>query len=157
MNTHPPLMKETMMKHANYLICLLLASSLAAPAYSAPSNWGKADNMRGVEQKIAARQYEAAIEDLKKILVNDADNADACNLLGFTHRKLKRYDVAEEYYQRALSLNPGHKGAMEYLGELYVETGRMEEANAMLARLDKACLFSCEEYKSLKEVIEKQK
>lgn len=142
------------MKHAHYLICLLLASSLAAPAHAAPAHWGKADNLRAVEQKITARQYEAAIAELKKIVASDADNADAYNLLGFTHRKLKRYDVAQEYYQRALSLNPGHKGAMEYLGELYVETGRMEEANAMLARLDKACLFSCEEYKSLKAMIE---
>ena len=62
--------------------------------------------------------------------------------------------MAEQYYNRALELDPKHKGAMEYLGELYVETGRMDEANQMLSRLDNACFLSCSEYKQLKSVIE---
>ena len=142
------------MKYANPLICLLFASCLTVPAYAAPNNWGKSDTMAGVEQKIEAKQYEAAIAELKTIVAKDDDNADAFNLLGFSNRKLKRYDVAEEYYQKALTLNPKHKGAMEYLGELYVETNRMDEANAMLARLDKACFLTCDEYKTLKSKID---
>lgn len=143
------------MKLFSTLISLLFAASLIAPAHATPSKWGKSDKLSDVEQKIDARQYEAAIADLKKIVLKDTDNADAYNLLGFTHRKLKRYEVAEEYYQRALSLNPKHRGAMEYLGELYVETNRMDEARAMLARLEKACFLSCEEYNSLEAMIER--
>jgi Tfp pilus assembly protein PilF len=64
--------------------------------------------------------------------------------------------MAEEYYGRALELDPKHKGAMEYLGELYVETDRMDEAHLMLARLNDACFLSCKEYRQLKEVIERK-
>jgi len=146
------------MKNTNALICALLAATLSASTFAAntSSSWSKSDDMAEVEASIDAKQYEAAIRDLKGIVAKDANNADAYNLLGFTHRKLKRYEVAEEYYLRALTLDPKHKGAMEYLGELYVETGRMEEANTMLSRLDEACFFSCQEYRDLKAMIENQ-
>ena len=51
-----------------------------------------------------------------------------------------------------LKIDPNHKGINEYLGELYVKTGRMELAKERLAIL-KNC--KCEEYSELKEVIEK--
>lgn len=69
---------------------------------------------------------------------------------------MKRYDIAEDYYQQALTLDPNHKGTMEYLGELYVETDRMDEARKMLSRLDKACFISCSEYRQLKTMIERK-
>jgi len=53
----------------------------------------------------------------------------------------------------ALAIDPDHKGANEYLGELYVETGRMELARKHLATLDKICTFGCEEYDDLKATI----
>ena len=146
------------MKKTNLVICTLLVSTLSVPALAAntSSSWnkGKSDAMTEVEQRINNQQYEAAIHDLKGIVAKDTDNADAYNLLGYTHRKLKRYEVAEDYYQRALALDPDHRGAMEYLGELYVETQRRDEANAMLSRLDKACFFGCEEYRKLKAMID---
>ena len=145
------------MKYANSIICALLVSCLAAPVYAAPSSaWGKTDVMKGVETKIDAKQYQAAIDELKSIVAKDDKNADAYNLLGFSNRKLKRYDIAEEYYQKALKLDPKHTGAMEYLGELYVETDRMDDAKKMLARLDKACFISCDEYRQLKTMIERK-
>lgn len=145
------------MKHTNPIICALLVSCLAAPVYAAPSSsWGKSDKMSSVETKIDAKQYQSAIDELKTIVAKDANNADAYNLLGFSNRKLKRYDIAEDYYQQALQLEPKHKGAMEYLGELYVETDRMDEARQMLVRLDEACFLSCNEYRQLKTVIERK-
>lgn len=148
------------MKRSNTVICALLVSVLSAPVLAAPSSWSsnKEDQreLKQVENKIEARQYQAAIDDLKGMLASDPANADVYNLLGYSHRKMKRYELAESYYDQALHLDPKHKGAMEYLGELYVETGRMEEAEAMLARLDKACLFTCEEYKQLKTYIEQK-
>jgi len=142
--------------HINKTVsCFLLALFLAAPVSAAPSSsWGKTSTMSGVEKKIDAKQYQSAIDELKIIVAKDDNNADAYNLLGFSHRKLKRYEQAEDYYQRALQINPKHKGAMEYLGELYVETDRMDEANQMLQRLDDACLLNCKEYGQLKTVID---
>ena len=113
------------MKFTKPLLCALLVSSLAAPVYAAPNNWGESDKMSGIEEKIEAKDYRSAIADLKNLIADGSKDADAYNLLGFTHRKLKYYDIAEEYYHMALILEPEHKGALEYLGELYVETATL--------------------------------
>lgn len=137
-------------------LCALLVTSLSTPIYAA-SNWDDSNGMNGVKTLIENQDYQSAIYELKSMVSKDAYNADAFNLLGFSHRKLKRYEAAEKYYLRALELNPKHKGAMEYLGELYVETKRMDKANEMLIRLDEVCFFKCEEYKQLKGYIEGNK
>ena len=58
------------------------------------------------------------------------------------------------FYQKALSLNAEHRGALEYLGELYLQTGRPKQAKEMLKRLDDACFFGCEEYDDLKKAFQ---
>jgi cytochrome c-type biogenesis protein CcmH/NrfG len=146
------------MKFAKPVAYVLFVSCLSAPLYAAPSSWdgSKSPLMSSAKEKIEDKQYEAAIYDLQKIVAKDSESADAFNLLGFTHRKLKRYAVAEEYYQKALQLDPKHKGALEYLGELYVETNQMDKANKMLSRLDDVCFFGCKEHRVLKEMIERK-
>ena len=57
------------------------------------------------------------------------------------------------HYQAALRIKPNHRGANEYLGELYLELGRLEEAEERLKVLDAACKFRCEEYQDLEEAI----
>ena len=51
-----------------------------------------------------------------------------------------------------MELDAGHLGINEYLGELYVQTGRIELAKK---RLDVLKDCKCEEYEELKELIEK--
>ncbi len=80
-------------------------------------------------------------------------NADAHNLLGFSHRKLDKPETAKKHYDRALAIDPAHKGALEYLGELYLETGDLQAAEALLARLVAACPDGCEERDDLAEEI----
>ncbi len=53
-------------------------------------------------------------------------------------------------------IDPDHKGANEYLGELYVQTGQMALAREHLEKLDDLCTFGCEEYDDLKAVVEAQ-
>ena len=106
------------------------------------------------EVLIQQAQYEAAIERLKKVVNDEPRNADAYNFLGFSHRKLGNLDDAFGYYFKALSFQPSHRGANEYLGELYLELGDLAKAEERLAVLDWACLFGCEEYSDLKEAIE---
>ena len=103
---------------------------------------------------IESEQYESAIVALHQELEKDQNNADALNLLGFSNRKLKGYDEALKYYQLALSIEPEHRGANEYLGQLYVETNQLEKAKERLAVLDKECFFPCREYTSLKKAIQ---
>ena len=82
----------------------------------------------------------------------DRNNPDILNYLGFTLRKTDKFEEAEKYYLAGLKIKPDHNGINEYLGELYVKTGRMDLAKERLAVL-KSC--NCEEYGELKEVIEK--
>jgi len=57
-------------------------------------------------------------------------------------------------YQKALSINPEHRGAHEYIGEAYLQLNDAAKAREHLARLDKLCFFSCEEYRDLKKAVE---
>lgn len=149
------------MKHSHTVIFALLATVLSTTVLAAPSSSQKWNNsnqdIHHIQDKIHDQQYNDAIYDLKQALKKDNRNADLYNLLGYTHRKLKKYELAESYYKQALKLNPDHKGAMEYMGELYVETGRLDEAKHLLGRLEESCLFSCNEYKQLESYIKQKK
>jgi len=98
-------------------------------------------------------QYQVAINELKKAEFEVGLHADIQNYLGYTHRKLGRYEEAKVYYKRALKLNPNHLGAYEYLGELYIETGDMKNARRQLANLDKLCGFGCAEREELARLV----
>jgi hypothetical protein len=75
----------------------------------------------------------------------DTQQADVYNLLGFTLRKTGDFKTSLTYYTKALELQPDHKAAREYLGELYVETGNIAKAKEQLAILAKLCPSGCEE------------
>jgi Flp pilus assembly protein TadD len=101
--------------------------------------------------------YETAIASLDKAVAADPTNADAFNMLGFSHRKLGNVEKAFENYNLALAINSKHKGANEYIGELYLELDRLEKAEEHLDRLGRACFFACAEYKELKEEVDEYK
>ena len=150
---------------------LLLAVTLVAWASAHPSPVGAASNgssggasgtsedidFRNGRTAVEAKRYEDAIVLLRRAVSRDANNADALNLLGYSHRKLGRFEESHDWYEKALTVNPNHRGANEYLGELYLQTGNLEKAEAQLARLDKICFFGCDEYDELKEAIENYK
>ena len=100
----------------------------------------------------ATKLYTKALEKLREAYKTDRNNPDILNYLGFTLRKTGSFEEAEKFYLAGLKIKPDHNGINEYLGELYVKTGRMELAKERLAIL-KNC--KCEEYSELKEVIEK--
>ena len=83
----------------------------------------------------------------------DKKNADILNYLGFSLRKTGNLEKAEIFYLKGLKLDASHLGINEYLGELYVQTGRIELAKERLQVLY-GC--NCEEYDELKELIEKK-
>jgi len=103
---------------------------------------------------IKAGEYRSAIPLLAAIKSEFKTSADIPNWLGFCHRKLKDYPTANAFYDEALTLNPTHLGANEYLGEWYVETGDLAKAKEQLAYLKGLC-GSCEEAQDLAEAIEK--
>ena len=96
--------------------------------------------------------YAKALVKLEKAYAENKKNADILNYLGFALRKTGDFKKAEKFYLEGLELDAGHLGINEYLGELYVQTGRIELAKERLQVLD-GC--KCEEYDDLKELIEK--
>ena len=100
----------------------------------------------------AKNLYLKALGKLEKAYDKDKKNADILNYLGFALRKTGDFEKAEKFYLEGLKIDAGHLGINEYLGELYVQTNRMELAKERLQVLD-GC--KCEEYDELKELIEK--
>jgi Flp pilus assembly protein TadD len=112
-----------------------------------------APDLTSVRAKIDAKDYTGALAELRD-LAEDHQQADVYNLLGFTLRKTGDFKTSLTYYTKALELQPDHKGAREYLGELYVETGNMDKAKEQLATLKQLCPSGCEELEDLQKAID---
>ena len=127
----------------------------APPAHAATP--AAADKLGSARALIAAKQWPAAIDELKR--VNDTGSADWNNLMGYTMRKGATPDLAasEHYYDEALRIDPHHRNTLEYSGELYLMKGSLDKAQARLAALSTECAASCEQYTELKSAIERYK
>jgi tetratricopeptide (TPR) repeat protein len=98
----------------------------------------------------AKKLYSQAFKKLEKAYKSDKKNPDILNYMGFTTRKVGNFDQAEKFYLEGLKIQPNHNGINEYLGELYVQTNRIDKANERLAAL-KNC--NCDEYNELDLII----
>lgn len=121
----------------------------SAPTKSDPA-W-----LTDARASIKSNNYDQALNQLQS--ANEVNSADWNNLMGYSLRKKQPPDLvsSEKYYQAALKIDPSHRSALEYYGELLLMKKDLPGAEAMLARLDKACLFGCEEYSDLKASIAK--
>ena len=108
---------------------------------------------REAARLIKDEKYEAAIAAFSA-LPNAENSADAQNYLGFANRKLKNMTLAKAHYEKALALDPAHKGALEYYGEWHAEVGDLAGAQKLLARIEEACGGrNCEDYSELATAI----
>jgi tetratricopeptide (TPR) repeat protein len=150
--TKRPPMKKTL---PMILLLVSMIGSLQA-AYSEPTESDPAW-LTEARTSIKSEKYDQAVKQLQA--ANETSSADWNNLLGYSLRKKQPPDLlgAEKYYQAALKINPRHRGALEYYGELKLMNNDLPGAEALLARLDKACTFGCEEYSDLKAAIQKYK
>ena len=94
----------------------------------------------------AKKLYLKAYDKFEKAYAKDKKNADILNYLGYTLRKTGDFEKAEKFYLKGLKLDAGHLGINEYLGELYVQTNRIDLAKERLQVLN-GC--KCEEYDEL--------
>ena len=155
----------------NLLLASLLVLTFIQPSFSAGSSGdssaSKTDYEKAVKYVKQAKKYEEKgktdkaqkrYQKAQKLLIASnaeiPNKADTLNYLGFTTRKLGDFETGEKYYLEGLAIKPNHKGINEYLGELYVATGRIDLAKERLSVL-KNC--NCKEYGELKEVIEGKK
>src|SRR5204863_7251833 len=84
-------------------------------------------------------KYADAIPYLNRALHERPTSADVLNYLGYTHRMLGDYPGSLDFYQQALARDPDHKGAREYLGELYLKMNQLANASAQLTALTRLC------------------
>jgi Flp pilus assembly protein TadD len=146
----------------NHLILALAASlmtavpivTLGSPAAFAVDTITATDapDLAGVRAKIKVKDYQNALAELKT-LAESHQHPDVYSLMGFTLRKTGDPVSALTFYMKALDFDANHKGAREYLGELYAEAGQLQKARDQLAALAKLCPQGCEEREDLEQVI----
>ncbi len=130
----------------------LLAGSVAFAGDSSPPTPRDLE-LEKAKTAIARKDWPGALSVLEAYTVANPRSADGFNLLGYSLRNQKKYDEALVAYKQALTLDPKHKGAHEYIGIAYIQMGQLDKAKEHLASLDKICTFSCEEYRDLKKAI----
>ena len=126
------------------LVCFVSNSGNAAGDYNTVDVYGSLP-FKNATELIKAKNFVAAEPILRSESIKDSNNPDVWNLLGYTSRKIGKYDQAEEAYRRALKLDPKHKKALEYMGEMYLTLGDLQKAKELLDKLKEICPNGCEE------------
>jgi len=139
---------------ALWILTLVIGASVAATGALAVDNITSRDApyLASVRAKIQAKDYKGALAELTPMLETH-QHADVYSLMGFALRKTGDYKQAYTFYRKALDFDPAHKGALEYLGELYVETGQLDKAKENVVLLKKLCPSGCEELADLEKAI----
>jgi tetratricopeptide (TPR) repeat protein len=134
------------MHRLSILVALVMAAAGATAALAVtgsdfsppPPAANQSAYAAGIEA-LEREDWPAVIAHLGKVVDERPWDDDAHNLLGYAYRQQEQWDLSLMHYNRALALNPHHRGALEYLGEAYLELGRPEDAQAMRERLEQAC------------------
>jgi tetratricopeptide (TPR) repeat protein len=158
------------MRRPYVLLCLILLAvvppALAvlgddeSPPIAAPGDPDQA----AAREAFQRGDWQGVVDNMAKVIERRPWDDDAHNLMGFAYRKLGNYRQALVHYQRALDLNPYHRGVLEYLGEAYVDMGCIAQAREALARLEAVCKrlasgtpndwqSGCAEWQELQEAI----
>ena len=134
---------------------IISSNNVFSAGSSSDSNNAKTKSLAylSAEKLINKKQYSDAIVKLNDALVTDNKNADIYNYLGFSHRKLGNMEDAASFYNKALEINPKHKGALEYQGEMFLTLNQIGKAEENLKKLDKICFLGCSEFDKLKKSI----
>lgn len=141
-------------------VSTLLSVGFATSAFamgSASSEPSPADEYKKAVKAVEAKDFATAEKLLLAYVAKKDKDAGAWNYLAYSQRNLGKSDEAMTNYNKALSIDPNHKGALEYQGELYLKLGNMDAAKANLAKLDVLCAKGCVEKDELQAAIERVK
>jgi len=144
---------------ATLAVAALVTALDAGPARADPTDEEPADaridpDYAAGRKAIEAKDWPAAIKMLSSAALRDTRNADIQNYLGYAYRNVGNLDLAFRHYERALALNPRHRGAHEYAGEAYLIAGNLQKAQEHLAKLRAICVLPCEELDDLRQAID---
>lgn len=138
------------------LICLPLASLAADSPSSAPATTvSRAVDLDAVRSRIAVKDWTSALAELRRLEARQS--ADWNNLMGYALRNAPQADWAasSRYYDQALHIDPQHRGALAYSGELALQRGDFSTAEQRFEALERACgQQACPELTSLGQAME---
>lgn len=100
----------------------------------------------------ANKKFEKALKYFVLSYKENPNNIEVINFLGFTYYKVGDFIMTEIYYKEGLSIDPKNILINKGLGELYINTKRIDLAKERLEILS-SC--DCEEYKVLKNIFDK--
>ncbi|MGZ5475915.1 MAG: tetratricopeptide repeat protein [Thermoanaerobaculia bacterium] len=86
-------------------------------------------------QKKITRGLEAAQGDFERAIKNDPNLFQAYSELGFTLRKLGKYNESLDAYNKALEIQPGFSPAVEYRAEAYLGLNQLDEVKKAYTEL----------------------
>jgi tetratricopeptide (TPR) repeat protein len=144
---------------SGFAVLSMLVSMLGViPAWADPTDEEPEDaridpDYAAGKKAIEAKDWTSAIRLLSSAALRDTRNADIQNYLGYAHRHAGKMDEAFAHYERALKLNPRHRGAHEYVGEAYLLVGNLGKAEEHLSALRAICVIPCEELEDLEKSI----
>ena len=129
------------------LTLALISGAAAAEPSDEPDEQAKIDpDYAGGRKAVEAKDWQTGIRLLSSAALRDTRNPEIQNLLGYAYRNSGELSLAFKHYNRALQLNPRHRGAHEYVGEAYLMIGNLPKAEEHLAELKQICLIPCAEY-----------
>jgi tetratricopeptide (TPR) repeat protein len=134
-----------------------LAESDDLRAQAASKGDAGKDLAKKADQKAdsARKRLEKSRDKFDEVTKLDPNNADGWNMLGFTRRKTGDRKAAFDAYWKCLAIKPEHFGAHEYLGEADLEEGKIADARAELAWLQKHLPDATNEASHLSTAIDK--
>lgn len=133
---------------------MVILTAFASCAMAAGSDTtGNTATLSDAIDLVESGDYAEALVLLEDLNRRESGNPDTLNMLGYASRQIGRFDDAFTWYEMALAIDPLHRGANEYLGELLLETGDVANARERLAVLEVACPDGCEELDELAEAV----
>lgn len=140
-----------------FLVLVLVVSAWAGAADIPTVSEPTAKERIGIAREaIKASDWKRSLAELTIAAREEPRNADVHNLLGYSYRKQATPNLAKalEHYKTALTLNPAHKGAHEYIGEAYLMAKNLAAAEKHLSEIEKICgSKTCEEYQDLAKAV----
>ena len=134
-------------------LALAAVGARAEPYEVDPDLAARDEDYAAGKRAVDRKDWDEAVRRFKLAERRHPEQADLQNILGYTHRNLKQYDLAFVHYKRAIEFEPRHRGAHEYIGETYLLTGDLAGAEKHLDALRQICLLPCDELRDLDKAV----
>lgn len=124
------------MRRDHLLIAVLLAAGLAGCASSPQRSSGAPSKQQDAaalqvklgQEYMAKGELETAQEKLRRAIELDPRSVDAHTLLAVLNERIRRPEIAERYYRKAIALKPEDGSVNNNLGAFLCGQGHYEEA-----------------------------